>query len=118
MNAAIPSDWSSVAKVEWNSRRSYSRPSASVDSNARLTASLAIRDADRDICEIVVATALASVSKSSAGTTRDTRPLRSASAASMVRPVRIRSIALALPMARVSRCEPPMPGRTPSLISG
>ena len=65
-----------------------------------------------------MATALASVSKSSAGTTRDTRPLRSASAASMVRPVRIRSMALALPIARVSRCEPPMPGSTPSLISG
>ena len=28
------------------------------------------------------------------------------------------SIALALPTARVSRCEPPMPGRTPRLISG
>ena len=27
-------------------------------------------------------------------------------------------MALALPMARVSRCEPPMPGRTPRLISG
>ena len=27
-------------------------------------------------------------------------------------------MALALPIARVSRCEPPMPGSTPSLISG
>jgi hypothetical protein len=27
-------------------------------------------------------------------------------------------MALALPTARVSRCEPPMPGITPSLISG
>ena len=35
-----------------------------------------------------------------------------------MRPVRIRSIALALPTARVSRCVPPMPGMTPSLISG
>ncbi|CFR82467.1 Uncharacterised protein [Mycobacterium tuberculosis] len=67
---------------------------------------------------MVVAVALASVSKSSAGTTRETRPLRSASAASMVRPVRMRSIALALPIARVSRWEPPMPGSTPSFISG
>ena len=67
---------------------------------------------------MVAATAFASSSSVSAGTTRDTRPLRSASAASMVRPVRMRSIALALPMARVSRCDPPMPGSTPSLISG
>ena len=35
-----------------------------------------------------------------------------------MRPVRIISIALALPTARVSRCVPPMPGMTPSLISG
>ena len=45
-------------------------------------------------------------------------PARSASAASIIRPVRIRSIALALPTARVSRCVPPKPGMTPSLISG
>ena len=35
-----------------------------------------------------------------------------------MRPVRFRSIAFALPTARVSRCVPPMPGMTPSLISG
>ena len=35
-----------------------------------------------------------------------------------MRPVRIISIAFALPTARVSRCVPPMPGMTPSLISG
>ena len=35
-----------------------------------------------------------------------------------MRPVRQRSIALALPTARVRRCVPPMPGMTPSLISG
>ena len=39
-------------------------------------------------------------------------------AALIVRPVRISSIALALPIARVSRCVPPAPGMTPSLISG
>ena len=57
-------------------------------------------------------------SGSPTGTTRATRPERSASAASIMRPVRIRSIAFALPTARVSRCVPPMPGMTPSLISG
>ena len=36
----------------------------------------------------------------------------------MFRPVRIISIARALPIARVSRCVPPAPGMTPSLISG
>ena len=46
VNAAMPSVWSSVANAEWNSRRSYSRPSASVLSKARLTASFAIRDAE------------------------------------------------------------------------
>jgi len=35
-----------------------------------------------------------------------------------MRPVRHMSIAFALPIARVSRCDPPMPGATPSLISG
>ena len=45
-------------------------------------------------------------------------PQRSASAASIIRPVRIMSIAFALPTSFVSRCEPPMPGMTPSLISG
>jgi hypothetical protein len=38
--------------------------------------------------------------------------------AGIVRPVRISSIAFALPIARVSRCVPPAPGMTPSLISG
>ena len=36
----------------------------------------------------------------------------------IVRPVRMSSIALALPIARVSRCVPPAPGMTPSRISG
>ncbi len=49
---------------------------------------------------------------------RATRPERSASCASIMRPVRIRSIALALPTACVSRWVPPMPGMMPSLISG
>ena len=47
-----------------------------------------------------------------------TRPDRSASAASIMRPVRHISMAFALPIARVSRCDPPMPGVTASLISG
>ena len=60
----------------------------------------------------------ASSSSSAAGTMRLTRPARSASSAPIMRPVRHMSIALALPTARVSRCDPPMPGATPSLISG
>ena len=52
----------------------------------------------------------ASSNSLSLGTTRLTRPLRSASAASIMRPVNTISIALALPTARVSRCVPPEPG--------
>ncbi|MCY1286914.1 hypothetical protein D9M70_358960 [compost metagenome] len=54
----------------------------------------------------------------SAGTTRDTRPERSASAASIMREVRHRSIALALDTARGSRWVPPAPGMVPSFTSG
>ena len=67
---------------------------------------------------IASAVFIASSSSSPAGTTLATRPDNSASAASIIRPVRHISIALALPIARVSRCDPPMPGVTPSLISG
>ena len=75
LKAFMPSVWSAVANAEWNSLRSYSSPSVAT-TKARLTASLAIRDADSDIWEMVVATAFASRINSSAGTTRDTRPLR------------------------------------------
>ena len=44
--------------------------------------------------------------------------MRSASSASTSLPVRIMSIALALPTSLVSRCVPPMPGMTPRVISG
>src|SRR5579885_3269219 len=54
----------------------------------------------------------------SAGTTRETRPLRSASAAAIMRPVSTMSMAFALPTKRVRRCVPPEPGMTPSVISG
>src|SRR5690554_4674615 len=47
-----------------------------------------------------------------------TRPACSASRASIWRPVRHISMALALPMARVRRWVPPIPGSTPRLISG
>ena len=67
---------------------------------------------------MVSAAFIASSIRLASGTTRATRPERSASAASIMRPVRHMSIALALPTARVSRCVPPMPGMTPSLISG
>ena len=45
--------------------------------------------------------------------TRDTRPARSASTASSRRPVRIMSMASALPTARGSICVPPAPGMRP-----
>src|SRR6184192_437205 len=118
MNAAMPSERSSSAKVEWNKLRSTFMPSDNGVSNARLMASLAMAAAGRDIEAIFSAAASASSINLSAGTTRLTRPERSASAASIIRPVRHRSIALDLPIARVSRCVPPMPGMVPSVISG
>ena len=93
-------------------------PSASVVSSARLTASFAISAAGRDIAAIFSAVASVSSISLSAGTMRLTRPERSASFTSIMRPVRQRSIALALPMARVRRWVPPMPGMVPSVISG
>lgn len=101
-----------MANSAWNVRRSNRSPSDNDVSSATSTASFAAAIAVRDIAAIVVATATASSISVSAGTIRLTRPERSASAASMVRPVRHRSIALALPTARVSRCDPPMPDDT------
>src|SRR5271166_2046995 len=52
----------------------------------------------------------ASSTSVAAGTTRETRPKRSASSASTMRPMRHISIALDLPTTRVKRCLPPAPG--------
>src|SRR3990167_2786724 len=118
MKAVMPSALSSLAVRIWNTRRSNSRPWSSVVSNAALTISLLATAAIGGIAAMVSAVLSASASRSASGTTRVTRPERSASAASIMRPVRHMSIALALPTARVRRCDPPMPGATPSLISG
>ena len=67
---------------------------------------------------IFCATCSVSAISSAAGTTRLTSPARSASWASIMRPVRHISIAFDLPTSRVSRCVPPAPGITPKLISG
>ncbi len=83
-----------------------------------MTLSLAIITEGSEKPAIFSAIRSVSSIRSLAGTTRDTSPERSASAASMIRPVRIMSIALALPTARGSRCVAPMPGRMPSVISG
>src|SRR6516225_6747577 len=118
MKAAMPSLRSLVANKAWKTRRSKRTPSASDVSKLRLTASFAAMSDGCDIAAMVSATFSASSIRLAAGTTRATRPERSASAASIMRPVKIRSMALALPTARVRRCVPPMPGMTPSLISG
>ena len=64
------------------------------------------------------ASAFASSRYSSTGTTRETSPSAYASAAVMLRPVRISSIARDFPMARVRRWVPPAPGIRPRRISG
>ncbi len=89
---------------------------------------------------MVCATSTAVAMVLSTGTTRLTRPIRSASAALMFRPVSTiscaapadeerkekkrkemgegKTMALDLPMARVRRWVPPMPGMVPTLTSG
>ena len=114
----MPSDWSSVAKSEWNSRRSTSRPSESEVSKLRFTLSLMAMTAIIDFSAILAAAPRASSISFLAGTTRLTRPARSASSASMKRPVRFMSIDLALPTARVRRWVPPRPAMTPRFTSG
>ena len=61
---------------------------------------------------------MASSISSASGTTRLTRPQRSASVASIMRPVSTMSIAFDLPTKRGRRCVPPAPGIVPSVISG
>src|ERR1039457_1461800 len=99
-------------------RRSNTTPSDKPPSKARLIASVPASTEGSDMLAMVSATFIASSIRFAAGTTRATSPDFSASAASIMRPVKIISIALALPTARVSRWVPPIPGMTPSLISG
>ena len=80
--------------------------------------SLVIMAMGSDMEAMVSAVFIASSISEAAGTTRATRLARSASVASIMRPVRHISMALALPTWRISRCVPPEPGMTPSLISG
>jgi len=53
-----------------------------------------------------------------AGTTLFTSPIWRASAAEIILPVKISSLARLTPIARGSRCVPPKPGIRPRLISG
>ena len=114
----MPSFWSAVPNRPWNRRRSNSTPCCSVVSNAALTISLVAMVASGAMPAMAIAVLIASSISAAAGTTRATNPDCSASAAPIIRPVSDISIALALPMARVRRCDPPMPGVTASLISG
>src|SRR5690554_506191 len=116
--ACMPSVWSAVAKIEWNTRRSKRTPSARLVSNTRLTHSLVIITLGSDLLAMTWAVFRVSSSSWSTGKILATRPACSASRASIWRPVRHISMALALPMARVRRWVPPIPGSTPRLISG
>ncbi len=83
-----------------------------------MTVSLAIITASGERLAIFLAVSSAFGTSSARGTTRLTRPERSASAASIIRAVRTMSMAFDLPTKRVSRWVPPAPGMTPRLISG
>ena len=80
--------------------------------------SLAARSAQGAAFANPRAQASAAAYTSSAGTTRSTMPIASASSALMNRPVKMRSLARLGPTSRVSRWVPPMPGITPSSTSG
>ena len=67
---------------------------------------------------MVFATRNAASSTSLSGTTSLTSPMASASRAGTGSPVSSIRMARNFPTARVSRCVPPAPGMTPSLISG
>ena len=71
-----------------------------------------------DMPAMIAAAASASSNRLAAGTTRETRPARSASVASIMRAVKHMSIALLFDTALGRRCVPPAPGMVPSLISG
>src|SRR5690606_25150703 len=101
--ACMPSVWSAVAKIEWNTRRSKRTPSARLVSNTRLTHSLVIITLGSDLLAMTWAVFRVSSSSWSTGKILATRPACSASRASIWRPVRHISMALALPMARVRR---------------
>src|SRR6478672_1978802 len=109
---------SSVAIASSYRRRSCSRPSLSPLSSAAITACLARRTAIGGRSAILWARSIARSSQSPSGATSLTRPYRSASAASIRRPVSTSSIARCFPSTRASRCVPPPPGMIPSVISG
>ena len=117
--AAMPSFWSSVANIEWNTRRSKRMPSrqrrlvGAVDALLGHHHGRQRHDGDRPRPPSAPRRAGRPPARRAT-----TRPQRSASAASIMRPVRHISIAFDLPTKRVRRCVPPAPGMTPSLISG
>ncbi|MOA46912.1 hypothetical protein D3C78_1694850 [compost metagenome] len=107
-----------MANTAWNTRRSKRTPSLRLVSKARLMLSLISMVLGNDFSAMAWAALRVSSSRLSTGTTRATSPARSASWASIWRPVRHISMALALPRARVRRWVPPIAGNTPRLISG
>ncbi len=82
-------------------------------STAAFTASLASAIAIGALDASSFAISMASSISLSAGTTRDTRPIISASCASMIRPVRTRSLARPSPTTLTSLWLPAHPGMTP-----
>ena len=119
MKAAIPSAWSSVSNSAKNASRSRGQPVGQRPLRGRRMARFAARTASGGIVAIRAASSSAASTVASAGTTaRDEAGRLRLDRADIERPVRISSIARALPIARVSRCVPPAPGMTPSRISG
>src|SRR5712692_2594816 len=106
-NARVPSRISSVAQHRPNSVASRNNPSSCGISVPCSTASMANLTASGALAMIFLASASAAGISSAGSTTRFTRPMRSASAAEIISPVRISSCAAPLPHSRARRCEPP-----------
>src|SRR5918998_1430534 len=116
--AWIPSAQSSVLKT-WSLSSSVSLTESSrLECSDFRTPRFIAATASFGWREMLLAMSRARASASPSGTTSLTRPMRSASLASMASPRYMSFIARAGPTSSGSRNRPPLPGTTPSLTSG
>src|SRR6266508_878475 len=114
-NARTPSPWSSEEMAWPWAKASSSRAAARSVVVARLSSDLASASVPGGPAAILAASVRVVASSSATGTTRLTRPIRSASAASMMSAVNTSSLALASPTSRGRSQVPPPSGTRPIL---
>src|SRR6185437_7168044 len=105
--ARVPSRLSPVAASSPNAVASRANASSSDASAPRLTTAMHCATASGPLASIARNVPAAAVNRSAAGTTRLTSPMRYASAASIISPVRSNCSARPLPTSRARRCVPP-----------